>query len=48
MLRRLAWITLVMALLLSTSCGLKGPLYLPDQPANDADAQQNTTSRGNP
>ncbi|MDN5871562.1 MAG: lipoprotein [Nitrococcus sp.] len=29
----LIWITLVAALLLSTSCGLKGPLYLPDEPA---------------
>lgn len=37
--RRFAWITLVAALLLSVGCGLKGPLYLPDQPADNADPQ---------
>lgn len=40
MLRRFAWIILVAALLLSTGCGLKGPLYLPNQPADNADSQQ--------
>lgn len=38
--RKVAWIMLVAALLLlSTGCGLKGPLYLPDQPADNASSQ---------
>jgi predicted small lipoprotein YifL len=45
--RRFAWIALVAALLLSTGCGLKGPLYLPDLPADNAGPRQNMAPRDN-
>ncbi|MCO6441573.1 MAG: lipoprotein [Nitrococcus mobilis] len=45
MLRRLAWIALLAALLLNTSCGLKGPLYLPDQPADSVFPQPGLSPR---
>lgn len=47
MLNRFAWITLLAALLFSTGCGLKGPLYLPDQPVDNAGSQQNRSLRDN-
>lgn len=45
MLRRLIWFTVAAALLLSMSCGLKGPLYLPDQPADETGASKNLSPR---
>ena len=45
MLRRLTWFTVVAALLLSIGCGLKGPLYLPDPPADETGAPENPSPR---
>lgn len=45
MLKRLAWIIMLAALVLSTSCGRKGPLYLPDQPADDISSPQDKAPR---
>lgn len=45
MLRRLTLFTVAAALLLGTGCGLKGPLYLPDPPADEPGAAENPPPR---